>query len=255
MGHAKLSPSSRNRWRASACPGSIKACENVESGGSNEYSAQGSVAHELAEKMAKAIFFQGLPRETVFSNARGLAGDVTEYDGFEVTIDEEVIEHCISYVDYLIVVSVGDATTWIESQVDLNGIQQGMYGTLDACIVTSDTMYIIDLKYGMVGVSPYKNAQLEFYAAAAAMKFNPKVKHVVLSVFQPRVSDEPKEWRFDASEIFDLCDDIRADVKAVAEATSLKAGSWCKYCAVNVSCHTKMDAANALAAIAFKVGK
>lgn len=52
MAHAKLSPSSAERWMS--CPGSVALNEGKEDRGSS-YAAEGTAAHELAEKILRGI--------------------------------------------------------------------------------------------------------------------------------------------------------------------------------------------------------
>lgn len=50
MAHARLSPSSAERWMT--CPGSVKLAEGIEDKGSS-YAAEGTAAHELAEHILR----------------------------------------------------------------------------------------------------------------------------------------------------------------------------------------------------------
>ena len=52
MAHAKLSPSSAERWMS--CPGSVALNEGKDDKGSS-YAAEGTAAHELAEKILRGI--------------------------------------------------------------------------------------------------------------------------------------------------------------------------------------------------------
>ena len=52
MAHAKLSPSSAERWMS--CPGSVALNEGKDDKGSS-YAAEGTAAHELAEKILRGV--------------------------------------------------------------------------------------------------------------------------------------------------------------------------------------------------------
>ena len=93
--HSALGASSASRWMN--CPASIPLSEGIADT-TNPAAEEGTVAHEICEMILKN---EDLPESL---------------NGFDVT--EEMIEHCMMYVDYIRENSDG-AEVYIEERVDL----------------------------------------------------------------------------------------------------------------------------------------
>jgi len=83
MAHARLSPSSAERWMT--CPGSVKLAEGIEDTGSS-YAAEGTAAHEMAERILKG------------AHGESLIGLKAE-NGVEFT--EDMLTHVLNYTDMI----------------------------------------------------------------------------------------------------------------------------------------------------------
>ncbi len=59
---------------------------------------------------------------------------------------------------------------YIEQRLDLSCIYDNTFGTADAILVSDDSIEIVDLKFGRVGVNAEKNQQLMIYMIGALME-------------------------------------------------------------------------------------
>ena len=152
--HALLSPSAAARWLA--CPGSVPLTEKMPNEES-DYAKEGTIAHHCAERILNgetASVDMLEPEEAAFMADKGL--DVTDMLG-----------HVMYYVDF---VSRLGGERFVEQQLDLTSIthEADAVGTSDAVVIKDDTLYVVDLKYGMgVKVDAENNPQIAIYARAA----------------------------------------------------------------------------------------
>jgi hypothetical protein len=159
--HALLSPSAAYRWMA--CPASIQECQEVPYKMPRDTSAA-----ELGSKVHAAV-------EKKFSGK----------DAEDVEVIESAADDFVEYVksfDFDTVYS--EKTLYIKEQPDC-------WGTADIVGVKGDTLYIIDLKYGMYPVSALWNPQLMIYACAALDTLDglEHVKAVTMIIYQPRLKN------------------------------------------------------------------
>jgi len=90
MAHARLSPSSGERWMT--CPGSVKLTEGIEDKGSS-YAAEGTAAHEMAERILKG------------ESGQSLVGQKAE-NGVEFT--QDMLTYVLDYTDMIQALAAGD---------------------------------------------------------------------------------------------------------------------------------------------------
>ena len=159
--HALLSPSAAYRWMV--CPASIQECQEVPYKMPRDTSAAdlGSKVHAAVEKK--------------------FAGEDSE----DVEVIESAADDFVEYVksfDFDTVYS--EKTLYIKEQPDC-------WGTADVVGVKGDTLYIIDLKYGMYPVEALWNPQLMIYACAALDTLDglEHVKWVEMLIYQPRLKN------------------------------------------------------------------
>lgn len=175
MNHAKLSASSSSRWIQ--CPGSANAEYGIIDL-PNKYSAEGRLAHELAERIL-------LNRD---------------YSDLEVTT--EMVTYVKDYTDYISSIHSGvESRLYIEKRVDYASTAPEGFGTADAIILNSnyfgDELHIIDLKYGQgARIEAYENTQLLLYAIGALNtleKINiANIEYIHLEIIQPRLNHKAK---------------------------------------------------------------
>ena len=159
--HALLSPSAAYRWLA--CPASIQECQEVPHKMPRDTSAA-----ELGSKVHAAV-------------EKKFAGKDTE----DVEVIESAADDFVEYVksfDFDAVYS--EKTLYIKEQPDC-------WGTADVVGVKGDTLYIIDLKYGMYPVEASWNPQLVIYACAAldTLEGLEHVETVTMIIYQPRLKN------------------------------------------------------------------
>jgi hypothetical protein len=171
--HSKLSPSGAKRFMA--CPGSIRLSEGIPRRDS-VFSAEGTAAHELAEKCLR----------TGFDAAKYLGEKIGE---FEVT--DEMAVAVQSYVDYVRWFIERGWTVVLEERVDLSHVVDGMSGMADCYAYKDDHVAIIDYKHGRgVAVEAYENPQPMSYALGVLKRLSNqhKFNKVSLTIVQPRAS-------------------------------------------------------------------
>ncbi len=237
--HSNLGPSSAERWWN--CPGSVAAIAVLPRQGSSIHAAEGTVAHALCEE-----FVTG---KLSLKALMARIGRVTEQDGFEIEVTEEMVEAVIQYKDLIDAAAKALAATpgplpvvsKAEVRVYAASIDPLLYGTADHIMYKKGRkLTVTDFKYGKgVVVEVEGNKQAAIYAVAAMdTEAGPVFDEVEVVIHQPRAGGDavrrwviPKEWmaRF------------RIDLKAAVERTKQAdaprvAGSWCRWCAAKATC-------------------
>lgn len=187
--HAKLSPSSAARWIT--CPGSVALSATVpcEDTGSS-FAREGTLAHTLAEIEA-SLTFGLITRDEYRMRYDAWTQEMeAEFSDAAEERTEEMTEAVGGYLDLLEEHGAGKPgySIFLEQRVS-TGVTQS-WGTSDAVIVGTDTVEIVDLKYGRgVEVDAVSNPQLMLYALGAVRKYadivNPAT--VSMTVYQPRL--------------------------------------------------------------------
>lgn len=181
--HARLSPSSAERWMT--CPGSVSAiaaCPVQDT--TSEAAAEGTAAHALAEILLReriALRGQG----ELLKQWHAEYGD--RYDANELRAG------VMPYVDYVSEAwdDLGGrkrARLLLEQRVH---VIDGVYGTADAVIISGKkkVLHVIDLKFGRgVRVEAEGNLQLRCYALGALRdaELEQEIEEVWMTIVQPR---------------------------------------------------------------------
>lgn len=221
MEHAKLSASGSHRWIR--CPGSVKAEEGLLDT-SNKYSEEGSLAHDLAERM----FFN------------------KDYSDLNVT--EEMVGYVKYYVDYLRSIW---GIVYIETKVDFSHIVPEGFGTADAIVIKhkifGDDLHIIDLKYGKgVKVEAYENTQLLLYAIGVLNRsydidvnnIDPdRIEFIHLEIVQPRLNHKSK-WTISMATLKHWGGYLKAKAEEALKPNAFRTPSEiaCQWCKANATC-------------------
>lgn len=147
--HALLSASSAHRWLA--CPASAVANEAYPNQ-DTEFTREGTLAHEVAEAMARNGGCFGVGDE-LFAEKHA-------------DINKEMLECAGGYRDYIEELKKSDdAIVLLEQRVDFSPWVPKGFGTCDCIIIQDDVLTIIDYKYGQgVAVSAVDNPQMKLYA-------------------------------------------------------------------------------------------
>ncbi len=239
--HSKLGASASDRWMN--CPGSIRMSEGIPSVESG-YALEGTVAHEVAEKLLRAFIEKTEPTHIPL-----------EIKG--VKVDDEMIEHCRVYVGFIatIVKAHPNVEVDIEQRFHLSALHPDFFGTADCVIYnpTDMTLVVVDFKYGPgIPVEAKDNPQLRYYALGAAFKkHNRGISKVTSVIVQPRCPHPDGPIRTDTIDALELMD-WSADLVAAAKLTQqpdapLNPGDWCKFCPAAATCPAMREKALATA--------
>ena len=237
--HAELSASSSDRWLN--CPGSIRACRGMKKA-SSEFAAEGTAAHQLAEKCLR----DGSDAEEHLGDIIEVAGDEGTPEGWEFEVNDDMVEAVQFYLDFVRPKMEGKEYE-IEQRVDLSSFYPGMFGTVDLEIYdeSNGILDINDYKHGRgVAVDAEDNFQLLYYAIGSAIrKGNRGVKKIRVHIIQPRCPHAKGRIRSVEITPSDLID-RRADLIEGATRTenpnaALIAGGWCAdtFCPRLGNCH------------------
>jgi hypothetical protein len=193
--HSKIGASSAERWMN--CPQSPRMGSGRKRT-PTEWSAEGTVAHHVAEASLK----KGVSPEFFLF-------DVIEQDGFEVQVHEEMLAAVQVYIDTIQadMAEMDTPVLRIEQGFHLEHIHHELYGTNDACLFESmfgDVLRVYDYKHGAgKAVEVADNPQLKIYALGALYEC-PDVAEVELVIVQPRAfhKDGPvRRWRVTVDEL------------------------------------------------------
>lgn len=219
--HAKLGASSSERWIN--CPASVKACENIPNTNSN-YAAEGTAAHELAEKCLMTI--------TPAKNYIGLT-----INNFVVTADMAM--HVQNYVDY--VTSISDVLM-SEQRVDFSRWVHDGFGTADAIAIDekNKTLHVIDLKFGQgVAVYAHGNTQAQLYALGAydMLSHIYEIDFITMHIHQPRITNVT-DWTITVDELLEFGDFVkqRAEIALSDNPPFNPIEKACMWCAAKSTC-------------------
>lgn len=209
--HALLSASSAHRWLN--CPASAVAAEAYPQQ-DTEYTREGTLAHEVAENVARSGSIDGPWPE-------------------EVT--NEMLECAAGYRDYIQSLVQGDNTIeLLEQRVDFSPWVPDGFGTADCILIQGDTMDVIDYKYGQgVPVSAVDNPQEKLYGLGALNDYGIAydIETVRLHIYQPRINNVSVD-SLTADELLAWADKTVKPIaqKAAKGKGGFKAGEWCKFC-------------------------
>lgn len=213
--HALLSASAAHRWMH--CPMSATA-EAAEQDRETDYAQEGTMAHEVAEVIA---------REDIHPE--------TGRDGFAPEVTQEMLDCGRAYADYIKEKTHSDdAVVLLEQRLDFSPWVPEGFGTGDCLILENGRLTVIDYKYGMgVPVSAENNAQMLCYALGAINDFGAvyDVETVEMCIFQPRINNV-SEWVQELTQVLDWANrELKpAADKAYSGKGGYCAGSWCKFC-------------------------
>lgn len=243
MGHAKLSPSSSNRWLN--CPGSIAAIDALPVGDdSNVYADEGTFAHLMAESALNT------PAEiwTIDEALTDLLDAESKCGRF--TAGPDMIEHITEYVEFCDDARTKGQASWVEAQV--KAIHGKVYGTADFIAVVDNVLEVIDFKYGAgIPVSPVDNTQAMTYAVGALNRIESTdtrmydgIDTVSIRIFQPRNSKGGGQSVISKGRLETWRDDVLIPGAKATEDPDAprKAGDHCRFCPVKSVCYALKEA-------------
>lgn len=234
--HSILPASSCERW--ANCPGSVNACKDIPNP-PNFYTAEGTVAHTLAEKaIREALNIEQSPDPFDLDS---YIGKIIVQDEFEIEVTEEMIDAVIEYRDYVIDLweKRGRPEIRLEVKIELKEVNVVLWGTGDCVIVAPfDTIDVCDFKYGQgKRVSAYQNKQLMEYALGVMMQED--CTSFTIHICQPRVEDGFTSYTGTSDDIHEFEKKLRVwAAKALDPKAPLIPGDWCKssFCPARTTC-------------------
>lgn len=250
MAHAKLSPSSANRWLN--CPASVIVSEGITDKGSS-YALEGTAAHFLASECltqdVNASYFEKyIAVETngdcYFTTLAVGAGNLPYFNA-----EGEMAEHVQKYLDYVQdTVRDTKGTLFVEQSLGIGHLtgEPNAKGTSDTVILTDNELIIIDLKYGMgVKVDAENNQQLMLYALAALNEYDfyADFTQARLVIHQPRLN-HVSEWTISIDDLQAFGEQVKraANYIATLDADSITDDDFCvsddtcKFCKALPTC-------------------
>lgn len=205
-GHARLSPSSADRWML--CPGSV-VLEDGLPDTPNDNSDSGTATHFLAEQCLTTdthpitfigrTILVGTHPESGFDGAIwGPCDDGLFEVRYETVVDDERVIRANAYVQAVKKHAEGAVFASYEHKVDISAItgEEDASGTTDAAIVTADgELQVHDLKDGHGPVAAEQNRQLRIYALGLYDELSAfcDIDRVRLFIHQPRLSHTADE--------------------------------------------------------------
>lgn len=233
--HAVLSPSAAKRWMA--CTPSARfeqQFENVET----IFAKEGTLAHELSEKLLKARLEQ-------ISNDELVAFLKTTTT--EELYTEEMLTHAEQYADYCMSTVRADSHVAVETRLDITQYIPEGFGTGDFMAVTPSERKLSfrDLKYGKgVAVSAVDNTQLKIYALGALNWYGwlYEIDTVSVGIYQPRINNN-SEWEIAVPELLKWAETELAPKAKLAfkGEGQFNPGEHCKFCRAKVRCQALAD--------------
>lgn len=242
--HAKLSPSSGERWIN--CTGSFDLIDrlNVPEPAGSFAAAEGTLAHSVLENdmllmLGRRSHIDHLSeRNRLGEEARELLGSSST-----VEMSENARWH-IDLVQDLMMQVRGEATVFIEERV-FPGIPD-CFGTADTIVATDKTLHVVDYKYGRgIPVSAVQNTQLKLYGLGAyeMLKVLYDFEDVQLHIVQPRLSSV-STWGLTLEELLAWRRDtvLPAVEKIRSHTGDLKPGKKiCQWCPAKAVCPARAE--------------
>lgn len=238
--HAKLGPSSAERWWA--CPGSIRASEGMRNE-SGVFAAEGTAAHGLAAYCLE----HGFDAARFLDGVSGPNGPVDDAEADKETlfdIDDEMVDAVQTYLDLCRMFMLPPWEYEIEQRLDLTAVHKDVFGTGDFISYHPETkaLVVVDYKHGKGhAVEVEQNKQLLTYGLGAALRHhNRGLSGVDLYIVQPRCPhpDGPVRWaKYDSIDLLEFRVALADAATATENPAAIRvAGDWCFFCPAAATC-------------------
>lgn len=218
------------------CPAWRRVAANVPRGhGANEHADRGTLLHDCMEAL-------GNDEVDVYADLIGKTYN-------DQVLTEEMLEEIVkpTWAAYEIFASDNDFEIELFEQEVKDDDDIG--GTIDILAASSDTIFVLDWKFGHNLVSPFENAQALFYAMCAQTDartkglFTAKRKKIVIGIIQPAYEETGESiiqtWETDISRLNDFAEDFYKAIDERASTEDPCAGDHCKYCPAIAICPVK----------------
>ena len=248
--HALLSASGSKRWLTCTPSARLEATlpDVKKSSDSFDFSAEGTLAHEISELKLKQYYRQisDTDFETHYNETKQ-----SKYYNQEL---DDYVDNYVLYVRSQI--GEGD-TPLFEQRVDFSDWVPDGFGTADVVILSKHSIRVIDLKFGKgIPVDAKDNTQLRLYALGAWSKFKeefPNIKEVSYTIHQPRLDYIGS----DGTSIEKLVDWASYFVKPKAKKAWAGSGEFlpgdhCQFCRAKATCRARADFNTEIAKLEFR---
>lgn len=255
--HAKLSPSSGDRWVA--CPGSVHAQLAVPKlqDDTNEHSRLGTAAHALLE----IAFITGRPAEN-FIGAQLIDRNHPRVDQDMCDWVNVALEYVYEYIDMhgaenLIVLP--ETRVFIGGKLVITGNKDKddmlCNGTSDFIIAHRNMSMcaVMDYKNGKNRVDATENTQTMLYGVGASARLG-KFKRYKSVIVQPRAGkrNPVDEWEYTAGQQKKFIELVSNSARAAMQPNAPRvAGPQCSWCRAAPRCRTYKDKVWAAARVEF----
>ena len=235
--HAKLSASSAQRWLVCTAAPTLEAQFPDTT---SPYAAEGTKAHELAELYTRS-YLEGDCTDAMLDQAEKINADsemvdtAVDYSKLVFNRRERAFSRCT------------DPFVALEQRVDFSEWVPEGFGTADCIIIADGMMDVIDFKYGKgVRVEAENNWQMILYALGAYHEYGMlyKIDEIRMTVFQPRMSDEPSNWETDIDTLLTWANDY---IKPQAIEAYHGPGKFvpgedqCRFCRAAAQCRARAN--------------
>lgn len=215
------------------CPGSLLLEEKLPDT-SSVYADEGTAAHEVGAWI--------LASDLDEATARKVVGELgVEVNGKVWPITDDMIDHCWDYAK-LVREYANGRPILTERRLEFSHVVDvaNQFGTSDAVILGDDTLFVVDLKYGMgVKVDAMDNEQLQLYALGALKEYEflGDFSLVQMVIHQPRLN-HVAEYVITVPELlaFGRRAKEAAALALTPNATLVPGEKQCRFCKAKATC-------------------
>lgn len=239
--HALLSASASSRWLH--CTPSVRLEEQFPDV-TTEYAEEGTLAHEIAELKLRKYYIEPMSQRTFNTRLNKMKK--------HALYQEEMLKHTDTYLEYLQGITLAMTSppyVAVEKRIDYSTYAPEGFGTVDCLVISGDTIYVNDFKYGKgVAVSAYQNTQMMLYALGAYLEYSflYPIQKVHLSIVQPRLNNI-SEFEMTIDELLQWGESIKPIAqKAFAGEGTFVPGEHCKFCKAKARCRARAERYTAL---------
>lgn len=134
---------------------------------------------------------------------------------------------------------------FVEQKIDFSKFVKGGFGTSDCIIIDSNTIHVIDFKYGKgVEVDAVNNTQIMIYGVGALEMFDGiyDITRVIMTIFQPRL-DNVSIFEMSKKDLYHWAFTVLQPAADMAyQGTGVfKCGEHCRFCKAKSVCRSRAE--------------
>ncbi|MCR4691294.1 MAG: DUF2800 domain-containing protein [Lachnospiraceae bacterium] len=227
-----FSPSSAARLLACPPSGKLSAQYPDET---SEYAQEGTDAHALC---------QYLVEKAIGQDSKDPTPDLQYYNS-EM---QECAENYCSFIMETVETAkqtCKDPVILVEQRLDFSRFAPGGFGTGDCVIVSDETLFVIDFKYGLgVLVDAEMNPQMLCYALGALELFDGiyDIENITMTIFQPR-RDNISSFTISKEDLLKWATEVLEPAAKLAYSGEgeFRAGPHCQFCKARAECRKRAE--------------